>query len=326
MQTLDLSAPSIAVAKLTAVGADEVQWAENGQVLAWTLGASLFELPANSPSIHWLAPEENAKPQPLPAPTATELKVNVELSRDVPHGTIVLRGARVITMRGDEVLPNADIVIEDNRIVSVGATSARAGAKIINVSGKTIIPGLIDTHAHWMRIRRGILDFQNWDFLASAGLRHRPRGRDPQTFTADMFAYQDLADAGEILGPRAYSTGPGIFPVSDFQSEGEAEAFISRYKDYYRTWLIKAYMVGDRRQREFVTQACYKLGMLPTTEGFSDLSLDLTHVIDGFSGNEHQLPIFPLYKDVTEFVAKSQIFYTPTYVIDYGTGLRESFL
>jgi Tol biopolymer transport system component len=314
MQTLDLSAPSVAIAKLTGVGADEVQWADGGNTVAWTLGASLFELPAKLP-------------QPPTPPLPQEVKVTVELPRDTPHGTIVLRNARVITMRGDEVLPNADIVVKDNRIISVGAkvsAETLAGAKIIDVSGKTVVPGFIDTHAHWMRIRRGILDLQNWDFLASLAYGITA-GRDPQTFTVDMFAYQDLADAGLIIGPRAYSTGPGIFPVSDFQSEQEAEAFLTRYKDYYRTWLIKAYMVGDRRQREFVTQACYKLGLLPTTEGFADMPLDLTHVIDGFSGNEHQFPIFPLYKDVTEFVARSQIFYTPTYIIDYGTPASEEF-
>ena len=307
METVDLSAPSVAVTKLSGVGADEIQWAQNGETIAWALGASLFELPAKKG-----------------ASTPTEFKVSVDAPRATPHGTVVLRGARVITMHGDQIIPNADIVIKDNRIASVAAVgSTPAAAKVIDVSGKTIIPGFIDTHAHWMRIRRGILDMQNWDFLATLAFGITA-GRDPQTFTPDMFAYQDLADAGDILGPRAYSTGPGIFPVTDFQSEAEAEAFISRYKDYYKTWLIKAYMVGDRRQREFVTQACYKLGMLPTTEGFSDMSLDLTHVIDGFSGNEHQFPIFPLYKDVLEFVARSHIFYTPTYVIDYGTPASEN--
>ena len=306
MQTLDLSAPSVGVAKLSNVGADEVQWAEGGKTIAWTLGASLFELPADSSRL--LIVSQSTQEQAEQKPTPQE-------------GTILLRGARVITMRGDEVLEHADVLVKDNRIVSVGARAAGAlpvGTKIMDVSGKTIVPGFIDTHAHWLRIRRGILDPQNWDFLATLAYGITS-GRDPQTFTTDMFAYQDLVDAGKVIGPRAYSTGPGIFYVSDFQSEKEAEDYISRYKNYYRTWLIKSYMVGDRRQREFVVQASQKLGMLPTTEGFADMPLDLTHVIDGFSGNEHQFPIFPLYKDVVELVARSQIFYTPTFVIDYGT-------
>jgi Tol biopolymer transport system component len=324
MQTIDLSSPSVGVAELTDVGADEIQWADAGKTIAWTLGASVFELPADSPMAWGRHPADG---KPAEAVNPRELKVDVQVPRYTPRGTILLRGATAITMRRDEVVPNADILIKDNRIVSVGtrgSASVPAGTKIFDVSGKTIVPGFIDTHAHWMRIRRGILDLQNWDFLATLAYGITS-GRDPQTFTNDMFAYQDLADAGMILGPRAYSTGPGIFFVTDFQSEKEAEEVILRYKNYYRTWLIKAYMVGDRRQREFVVQASQKLGMLPTTEGFADMSLDLTHVIDGFSGNEHQFPIFPLYKDVLEFVARSQVFYTPTYVIDYGTPASENF-
>ena len=53
------------------------------------------------------------------------------------EGHMVLRGATVVTMKGDEVLKNADIVVEDNRIKSVGAKgSAPAGAKVIDVRGQ----------------------------------------------------------------------------------------------------------------------------------------------------------------------------------------------
>ncbi len=50
----------------------------------------------------------------------------VEVKRDVPEGAVVLRGATVITMRGDEVLPNADVVVVNNKIVGVGAQRQRA--------------------------------------------------------------------------------------------------------------------------------------------------------------------------------------------------------
>ena len=50
------------------------------------------------------------------------------------------------------------------------------------------------------------------------------------------------------------------------------------------------------------------------------MPLDLTHAIDGFSGNEHQFPISPLFKDVVTLVAKSAIYYTPTFIIGYYDG------
>jgi len=93
---------------------------------------------------------------------------------------------------------------------------------------------------------------------------------------------------------------------------------LTRYRDYYRTRNIKSYMVGGREQRQHMIEAAAELGMMPTTEGASDLWLNLTHAIDGFSGNEHTLPVTPLYDDVVELYAKSRIAYTPTLLVGYG--------
>jgi len=322
---IDLSAPALGVARLTNIGADEVGWANGGKTVTWTVGSSFFQLPLSAAGLNADESIKQTNSTQWPGKLKPlETKVTIQAARYTPHGTVILRGARVITMHGDEVLDKADIVVVDNRIASINPNAtAPAGAKVIDVSGATIVPGFIDTHAHWVQIRRSLLDDQNWDFLATLAYGITT-GRDPQTFTTDMFAYQDLADMGEIIGPRAYSTGPGIFFVNDFQSVDEAAAVISRYKDYYRTHLIKSYAVGDRRQREFVVEASNRLHMMPTTEGFSDMALDITHVLDGFGGAEHQYPIFPLYKDVVELVARSGIFYTPTEIIDYGSPGSEN--
>jgi imidazolonepropionase-like amidohydrolase len=228
-------------------------------------------------------------------------------------------------MRGDEVLRNSEIVVRDDRIVSVGRNVSGpipAGATVLDLTGKTIVPGFIDMHAHWFNIRRGILDTQNWDFLATLAYGITA-GRDPQTFTNDAFAYQDLADAGVVLGPRAYSTGPGIFWVNDFHSEAEADAVIRRYSEYYRTKRVKSYMVGNRAQRQYLLEASQKLHMMPTTEGASDLALDITHVIDGYSGAEHQFPV-ALEDDLVQLVARSGIYYDPTFIIGYGGPASEN--
>ncbi len=194
--------------------------------------------------------------------------------------------------------------IEDNRIKSVGAKgSVPAGAKVFDVTGKTIVPGFVDTHAHWSEIRRGILDTQNWAFLANLAYGVTA-GLDVQTSTNDMFAYQDLVDSGDILGLRAFSTGPGVFSDNNFQSMEEVKGVLTKYRKYYGTHNIKSYVVGNRKQRQFMVQASKELEMMPTTEGALDLKLNLTHVIDGFHGNEHTLPITPLYKDVMQMFAQ----------------------
>ena len=63
--------------------------------------------------------------------------------------------------------------------------------------------------------------------------------------------------------------------------------------------------------------------MMPTTEGASSLKLDLTHAIDGFSGNEHSFGTAPIYKDVVELVAQVGMFYTPTFMQAYGGARGE---
>ena len=102
------------------------------------------------------------------------------------------------------------------------------------MTGNTIVPGFVDTHAHWTEVRRGVLDMQNWSFFANLAYGVTA-GRDPQTGTNDMFAYQDLVETGELVGPRAFSTGPGVFSDNDFQSAEDVEAVVARYKKYYRT-------------------------------------------------------------------------------------------
>ena len=61
-----------------------------------------------------------------------------------------------------------------------------------------------------------------------------------------------------MVGPRAFSTGPGVFADTNFQSLEEAESVVARYKKYFRTNTLKSYMIGNRRQRQWMIAACRK--------------------------------------------------------------------
>ena len=111
-----------------------------------------------------------------------EFRVRVAGQRDIPRGVAVLRGARVVTMKGTEVIANADVVIRDNRIAAVGArgqVSVPNDARVIDVSGRTIVPGFMDTHAHLRpsyEVHRGQIWFGR---RASSIGRRRARSRCP---------------------------------------------------------------------------------------------------------------------------------------------------
>ncbi|HXG92845.1 MAG TPA: amidohydrolase family protein [Blastocatellia bacterium] len=301
-------APSaMPVKKMSVEGGDYLAWSPDGKSVSWSWGARFYR-------------------QDLSSDKPEAIDIVVEAPRARPKGTVVLSGARIITMRGDEVIERGDIVITDNRIAAVGPkgkVQIPAGARVIDVTGKTIMPGFVDVHAH-MWPPRGVHQTQVWQYLANLAYGVTTT-RDPQSSTTDVFAYTDLVETGDILGPRVLSTGPGVFAQSGLDDKEATRAFVKRYKEAYHTNTLKNYMTGDRIVRQWVAMACKEFGINSTTEGGLDLKLDLTQMADGHSGNEHALPIHPIYKDIAMFVAKTGTFYTPTMLVAYGAPWSENY-
>jgi imidazolonepropionase-like amidohydrolase len=78
-------------------------------------------------------------------------------------GPVVLRAARVLDGRGGS-MANADIVVQGGRIISVRPRGALpAGARLVDLGNRTVMPGLIDVHAHpaWYFNRLGRLHQNN---------------------------------------------------------------------------------------------------------------------------------------------------------------------
>ncbi len=261
-----------------------------------------------------------------PAYVAPQHDVIITAPRDVPRGTVVLRGARLITMKGDEVIPDGDIVIRNNRILAVGPrgkVSIPSGAREIDVTGKTIIPGYVDVHAHiWPAF--GVHRSQPFEYMVNLAYGVTTT-RDPQTSATDVLSYEDMVATGEFIGPRIYSTGPGVFAAENIRSLADAELVLSRYSRYYQTNTIKQYMTGDRRVRQFVEMAAREQHLMPTLEGGLDFKKNLTEAMDGYSGSEHTLPIAPLYKDVIALYATAGITWTPTLIVQYGGPWAENY-
>jgi Tol biopolymer transport system component len=259
--------------------------------------------------------------------TPEENQVSVYFTKDNPIGTMLLKNARIVTMNKDEIIENGDVLIVNNRIKAVGKTgtlSSPTGTKEIDCSGKTVTPGFVDTHAH-MWPYWGL--HKNTVWLYAANLAYGvTTTRDPQTGTTDVLTYGDMVEAGQIPGPRIYSTGPGVgFWMYNLKDLEQTKSVLKQYSKYYNTQYIKMYLVGNRQQRQWVIMAAKEQKIMPTTEGGLDYKLNMTQLFDGYPGHEHAIPIHPLYGDVTKTIAESKMCVTPTLLVAYGGPWAENY-
>ena len=329
VQIGSLASAPIPARRITPVGADFPGWSRDGRSVHYALGASYFAYDVARADSLWRdsvaraaatsRPPGTAGTGAAPGYEAARTDVRIRLPRNAPRGVVALRGARIVTMKGDEVIENGTIVVDGNRIAAIGPASSVAvpsGARVVDVTGNTIIPGYVDIHAH-MWPPWGVYRQANWQYLVN--LAHGvTTTRDPQTMTPDVVAYSDLVSAGRMLGPRIFSTARGIHGSEDIRSLEQARNVVRRYSEFWKTGTIKQYMVGDRRTRQWIAMAAHEQRLTPTVEAASDFKMNLSLMLDGYAGLEHAFSIWPLYRDVQRLVAESGITYTPTLIVSYG--------
>jgi Tol biopolymer transport system component/imidazolonepropionase-like amidohydrolase len=334
IQVGDPSAAAFPARKLTEFGGEFPAWGSDGRKVHWSLGNAHFVYDLDAARAFEDSVEAAGEPEQEAedgeeegdAYRAIEHRVSIEVARDIPRGVVVLRGARVITMRGDEIVENADLLVRDNRIEAVGARGSvdvPADAEVIDVSGRTIIPGLVDTHAH-LRPSYDVHRGDVWPYFANLAYGVTTT-RDPQTGSTDVLTYEDRVRAGEIVGPRIYSTGPGVFFQFNIDSLDEARALMRRYAEYFDTKTLKMYVAGTREQRQWIIQAAREHRIMPTTEGSLNLKQNITETIDGYPGLEHSLPVHPVYDDYVQLFVASGRTYTPTLLVSYGGPWAENY-
>ena len=345
--------------KLTELGGEFPAWESNGKKVHWSLGASHFvydvdyaeffedslKTAKKEDAKHLADSLEKAKLDTVKVKAdtskakttvakkeeakykAAESAIRVAYEKDMPNGTVLLKGARIITMKGDEVIENGDILIVNNRIKAVGkrgSLKVPSDAKVMDMNGKTITPGFVDVHSH-MWPNWGIQKNQIWIYATNLAYGVTTT-RDPQTATTDVLTYGDMVDAGKMVGPRIYSTGPGVgFWAYNIKDSAQAESILQQYSKYYHTQYIKMYLTGNRQQREWIINAARNQGLMPTTEGGLNFKLNMTNMLDGYPGHEHAIPIYPLYKDVITSFAQSKIIVTPTLLVSYGGPFAENY-
>jgi hypothetical protein len=336
----DAGSAAFPARQLTEIGGEFPAWSADGQKIHFSLGAAHFvydlsKAEALEDSLKLAKKLAEQKPADTtkkavakkddPKYNPAETWVKVYYKKDNPQATILLKGARIITMKGDEVLSKGDVLVVNNRIKSVAKSiSAPKGAQVIDVSGKTIVPGFVDVHSH-MWPSWGIHKNQVWIYAANLAYGVTTT-RDPQTATTDVLTYADMVEAGQMIGPRVYSTGPGVGYWSyNVKDSAQAESILKQYSKYYNTQYIKMYLTGNRQTRQWIINAAKNQKLMPTTEGGLDFKLNMTNLLDGYPGHEHSIPIFPLYKDVTKVTADAKMAVTPTLLVSYGGPWAENY-
>lgn len=258
-----------------------------------------------------------------------QYQIVLEVPRAKPEGTVAFTGARVITMDGDEVIENGTVVVTDNRITAVGPaaeTSIPDGAERFDVSGKTIMPGLIDVHAHMGYDVLDINPQKEWQYYANLAYGVTTT-HDPSASTQTVFSQAEMIEAGVMVGPRVFSTGfilyGALIPDKAYiESYADALSHVRRLKSL-GAFSVKSYEQPRREQRQWLIRAAAEENMLVFPEGGGDFPKNMGMIMDGHSGIEHALSVGRIYDDVVKLFAESRSGYTATLLVAYGGQMGE---
>ncbi|MBU6341833.1 MAG: PD40 domain-containing protein [Bacteroidetes bacterium] len=324
-QTIDLSADmhSVPASQVARDAGYNLHWSNDSQKLLYTLGEEYFSIDLNK-RFAFLP----GAPDSLPALPENGLKIGLTMRADKPEGILVMENARIITCEGDLVIENGVLEVKDNVITFVGKKSdykARKGDGgkyfVLDCKGKTIMPGIVDVHSHSGNFRYGLNPQKQWEYYANLAFGVTTM-HDPSVNSEGAFSNAEMLKAGRMLGPRLFSTGTILYGA-----EGDFKAPINNLDDARSTlrrtkawgaFSVKSYNQPRREQRQQVIAAAKELKMEVVPEGGSFFYHNLSQVMDGHTGIEHNIPVAPMYEDVMQFWKRSRAHNTPTLIVCYG--------
>lgn len=313
---------ALPVTRASKGGADYISWSGNGGQLHWTIGSTLYS--AGVDQLFRNAPAGKDAPKFEPPTRGVSLERTIAAAS--PSGLTALVGARLITMTDKDggIIEDGVIVIKGNGIATIGDRGAPipAGANIVDMTGKTIIPGLIDAHAHGPQGTDELIPEQNWSLIQNLALGTTTI-HDPSSRASEIFVAAEMQRAGLLVGPRIFSTGEIVYGAklssryAEINSLDDALDHVRRLKAQGGI-SVKNYNQPRREQRQQVVEAARQENMLVVAEGGSLYGMDMALVADGNSTLEHNVPLEIFYDDVVQFFSQSQTNYTPTLVVSYG--------
>jgi Tol biopolymer transport system component/imidazolonepropionase-like amidohydrolase len=322
---------SLPVEQVSTRAGEFLTWRSDSQALSWHHAATFYEreLKDTFTFVPGAATE-------LPEPDATGIDLSFSQKADKPSGYKALVGGTIVTMRDannqQEVIENGVVLIKDNKIEQVGSVDSiniPEGALMISTKGKTIVPGLIDAHAHGSQGSNQIIPQQNWSMYSNVAFGVTTI-HDPSNNTSEIFSAAELQRAGKIVAPRIYSTGTILYGAEGLgykaiiNSYDDALFHLQRLKDSGAI-SVKSYNQPRRDTRQQVLAAAKEIGLMVVPEGGGKFQQNISMLVDGHTGLEHSLPIARGYNDLTELWSATKFGYTPTFVVSYGGLMGEEY-
>lgn len=286
---------------------------EGGYYPSWRDGSTLEMMSGNRYLVHHTA---TGKTDTIP--------IGFRVPRDVPKGTVALTGARIVTLDNKKVIERGTVLVTGSRITCVGECDADRAERVIDLAGKTIIPGLVDVHAHHLTKdgssvvephRASSARYLAWGVTTT---------HDPAAEMDPSFTIGEMIEAGRVVGPRTFSTGVPL-TCSDFDDLREIGTYADAAEQIDRAVnagaiSIKDYKQCTRVQREMLEDVGRKRGVTLTSEG-SDLHYLLGLIMGGSAGWEHAIQYHPLYSDVARFFGQAGAHYSAQLILsDYPHG------
>lgn len=330
-QSIGPKSTSIPVTQVSSRAGEYLTWHADNQAVSWYHGPFYFERELKDAFAF-----VDGAPEELPEPVAEGYNLSFKQASYKPNGYKAIVGGNVVTMRDannqQEVIENGVVLIKDNRIEAVGSADEVGvpdDAMVIDAKGKTVIPGLIDTHAHGSQGTSEIIPQQNWSQYSNLAFGVTTI-HDPSNDTTEIFSAAELQKAGKIVAPRIYSTGTILYGAEAIgykaiiKSFDDAKYHLQRLKDVGAI-SVKSYNQPRRDQRQQVLAAAKELGLMVVPEGGGKFQQNLSMLVDGHTGLEHSLPIANGYNDLTKLWSATKFGYTPTFVVSYGGLMGEEY-
>ena len=260
---------------------------------------------------------------------ASDVPLDLSFTPAIPTERVVVHAPQLVDGISETLKKDMDIVVVGNRIKSVGPHSAanHAGGKVVDATGYTVMPGLVEHHAHLQK-----------DFGTVSGRAYLAFGittmRSPGGSPYESVEYKEAVEAGVRPGPRIFSTGylmewnrvyynMAVAVSSPAHLELELERAKALKHD-----MIKSYVRMPDLMQKRIIEFAHAAGIPVSSHEIFPSSLsgiDMTEHTGatsrrGFSPK--QGPLQATYEDVIELFLAAKMPITPTFSLG-GAGLRE---